>query len=608
MNKSIRFILLLATTLFAVQALLAAEPVNYYNNAKGKSDETLMTALRNIIRTHKEVSYSSGLLNAFAIADVDDEGYIIDIYSNCRYRPSDNGSSASHVGEGYNREHSFPRSWFGGEVAPMNTDVFHVYPTDIRVNSQRGNHPYGVCQNGTRLTYGSYVAKGKLGGSTYPGYTGTVFEPDDEYKGDLARTYFYMVTCYKNELPSWPGSPNLDYRTNNYKAFSTWTINMLMEWTRLDPVSEKEIKRNEAVYGIQRNRNPFIDHPELAEYIWGDKQGQPWGEDDSQPRITAPQNGLVFDMGTCTVDEQLEYKIYLEGKNLTEDLTLTFSDSENFSVYPSTFPASKINNGTMLTVTFKPIAEGTFYNEMTLSSSEASTSFKVFATATKKDEPNPPVELGDSIMEDWEDCETGGYWNKQIEGNAWTWDFTDAGIWGDNLKHGELSCRLGKTSSSSIAMAEDVVGNVGAISFWAGCFGNDPDANLRVDYSTDQGATWLELGDFTFKKGFLQHITMEVIANGTVRFRIVQTSGLRVNIDDITLYKRIEGPIPPPPTIKGDVNRDGEVTVADVNAVILFILNATRDAEAELPADVNCDGEVTIADINMIISIIIGGA
>ena len=157
MNKPIRFILLLATMLFAAQALLAAEPVNYYKNAKGKSDEALMTALCNIIRNHKEVSYSSGLLNAFAIADVDDEGYIIDIYSNCRYRPSDNGSSASHVGEGYNREHSFPRSWFGGEVAPMNTDVFHVYPTDIRVNSQRGNHPYGVCDKGTRLTYGSYV-------------------------------------------------------------------------------------------------------------------------------------------------------------------------------------------------------------------------------------------------------------------------------------------------------------------------------------------------------------------------------------------------------------------------------------------------------------------
>ena len=262
MNRTTRFSLLIAALAFTIQAAIAAAPTNYYNSAIGKSDEPLMAALRNIIRPHKEVSYSNGLLDAFKRADTDAQGYIIDIYSNCRYRPNDNGSSASHVGEGYNREHSMPRSWFNGAVAPMNTDVFHVYPTDIRVNSQRGNNPYGVCANGDRLSYGSYVAKGKLGTSTYPGYRGVVFEPDDEYKGDLARTYFYMVTCYKNELPSWPGSDQLDYRTNGYKAFSTWTINMLMEWTRLDPVSEKEIKRNEAIYAIQGNRNPFIDHPE----------------------------------------------------------------------------------------------------------------------------------------------------------------------------------------------------------------------------------------------------------------------------------------------------------------------------------------------------------
>ena len=228
MYKSIKITILLALAVLATQSVLADAPINYYNSALGKSDEALMMALRNIIRNHREVSYGSGLLNAFAIADVDDQGYIIDIYSNCRYRPSDNGSSAKNIGEGYNREHSFPRSWFGGEVAPMNTDVFHVYPTDIRVNSQRGNYPYGVCANGTRLTYGNYVAKGKLGKSTYPGYNGTVFEPDDEYKGDLARTYFYMATCYKTELPSWPGSEQLNYGTNKYKAFATWTINMLM--------------------------------------------------------------------------------------------------------------------------------------------------------------------------------------------------------------------------------------------------------------------------------------------------------------------------------------------------------------------------------------------
>jgi len=597
MNKPIRFIIMLAVTMFTTMTALAAAPSDYYDNAKGKQGEALMTALRNIIRNHTEVSYTSGLLRAFAIADTDDEGYIIDIYSNCRYRTSDNGSSASHVGEGYNREHSFPRSWFGGEVSPMNTDVFHIYPTDIRVNSQRGNNPYGVCEGGTRLTYGSYVAKGKLGNSTYPGYSGVVFEPDDEYKGDLARSYFYMVTCYKNELPSWPGSPQLDYARNGYKAFSTWTINMLMEWTRLDPVSEKEIKRNEAVYGIQGNRNPFIDHPELAEYIWGNKQGEAWGDEDPQPQITAPQNGWAFDMGTCTVDAQIEYMIYLEGKNLTEDLTLTISDSVNFWVNDDTFTASDVNSGTMLIVRFNPSSKGTFYNEMTLSSNEASTSFKVFATATEPDVPDPPVALGDSIVEDWEGCTTGGYWTDMVIGNAFTWDFVNAGIWNDNLSFGELSCRLGKTSSSSITMTEDVEGGTSAIAFWAACFGNDADANLRVDYSTNQGTSWNELGDITFTRGRLQYVIMDIPMEGNVRFRIVQTSGARVNIDDITVYGRSNE------ELWGDVNGDGEVNIADVNAVIDFIQGYSNNPKC----DVNGDEEVNIADINAVISIIIGG-
>ncbi len=372
---------------------------------------------------------------------------------------------------------------------------------------------------------------------------------------------------------------------------------MLMEWTRLDPVSQKEIKRNEAVYGIQGNRNPFIDHPELAEYIWGKKQGEAWGDEDPQPQITAPQNGLAFDMGTCTVDAQIEYMIYLEGKNLTEDLTLTISDSVNFWVNDDTFTASDVNSGTMLIVRFNPSSKGTFYNEMTLSSNEASTSFKVFATATEPDVPDPPVALGDSIVEDWEGCTTGGYWTDMVIGNAFTWDFVNAGIWNDNLSFGELSCRLGKTSSSSITMTEDVEGGTSAIAFWAACFGNDADANLRVDYSTNQGTSWNELGDITFTRGRLQYVIMDIPMEGNVRFRIVQTSGARVNIDDITVYGRSNE------ELWGDVNGDGEVNIADVNAVIDFIQGYSNNPKC----DVNGDEEVNIADINAVISIIIGG-
>ena len=602
MNRLARFIIIMAATVLAATAAYATEPTNYYNNALGKSDEALMTALRNIIYNHTEVSYTSGLLSAFKKADTNSKGYIIDIYSNCNYKPDDNGSSATYIGEGYNREHSFPRSWFNGAVAPMNTDVFHVYPTDIKVNSQRNNFPYGVCAKGDRLTHGNYVAKGKLGKCTYPGYNGTVFEPDDEYKGDLARTYFYMVTCYKNELPSWPGSDQLDYRTNKYKAFSTWTINMLLEWTRMDPVSDKEIKRNEAIYGIQGNRNPFIDHPELAEFIWGDKQGKPWtGSADPVPAaITLPENGSTIDIGTTYIDTPKEITVNVKGEGLILGITLTMEGNEYFYVSRNNFSASEVNSGTSFTIGFTADEEGTYSDVVTLFSDEISTTFTVTATVIKQGDtppPPPPVVLGDSITEDWEGCTTGGYWTDMVQGHQWKWDFTDAGIWSDNLRHGELSCRMGKTSSSAIAMAEDVDG-VSGIGFWIASYGTDSNADLHVDYSTDQGASWSMLGDFTVTRGNLQHYILDADLTGTVRFRIVQTTGSRVNIDDITVYGRIQD-LP----LSGDVNLDGEVNIADVNCIIGVIMGDPDTYEGR--ADINADGEVNIADINAVIDIIL---
>ncbi len=604
MKKFIRISTIIAAIIIAAQAAFAAEPVGYYDKALGKSDENLMSALRGIIRNHKEVSYSSGLLAAFKKADTDNEGYIIDIYSNCRYRPSDNGSSASHIGEGYNREHSFPRSWFGGEVAPMNTDVFHVYPTDIKVNSQRGNFPYGVCAYGTRLSYGNYVAKGKLGTSTYPGYSGTVFEPDDEYKGDLARTYFYMATCYKNEIPSWPGSPQLNYIGNRYKAFSTWTINMLMEWTRLDPVSEKEIKRNEAVYDIQGNRNPFIDHPELAEYIWGDKQGQVWkgSSEDIPAEITSPENGSVFDIGTTTEGVAVERSITIKGKGLSQGISLSMENNEYFYVTRNSFSASEINNGISIVIVFTAEEVGEFSDIVTLSNDEVTTTFTITATATKQGEtPDPPVVLGDSITEDWEGCKTGGYWTNQVQGHAWKWDFVDAGIWGDNLSHGELSCRFGKTNGSAITMAEDVEGGTSAIEFWAASYGNDSDATLLVDFSTNKGGSWIRLGSITVTRGALQQVIMDVPLKNNARFRIVQQSGMRVNIDDITIYGRSQEPI----DIPGDANGDGEVNILDINFIVNVILGDDTSDSSIKSADVNRDGEVNIADINLTLNAII---
>ena len=596
--KKVSTFLLMLVAFFTAFQVLASEPRNYYNNALGKNDEALMNALRSIIRSHTQLSYNA-LWDAFKITDTDSQGYIIDMYSNCRYRPDQHGGSSSTVGGGFNREHSFPKSWFDDDY-PMYTDLFHLYPTDIKVNNQRSNYPFGVCADGTRLVNGQYHGKGKLGKSTYPGYSGTVFEPDDEYKGDFARTYFYMVTCYKNELPSWPGSPQLNYSDNRYKAFSTWSINMLMEWTRLDPVSEKEIKRNDAVYGIQGNRNPFIDHPELAEHIWGSLQGQQWNGSGQEikPAITSPEDGSIFDMGTTTVGTELTYQILIKGEGLTKRLTTSMSDNEYFYVSANSFSASEANSGTMLSVTFTADDLGTFNDTINISSSEVSTTFVLIATATDQGEVPPPVVLGDSIMEDWEGCTTGGYWTKSVQGHAWTWDFVDAGIWSDNFSHGQQSCRLGKTSSSSITMAEDVEGGTSAICFWATCFGSDGDANLRVDYSTNHGTTWSELGDITVTRGILQQIIMDIPTTGSTRFRIVQTSGMRVNIDDITIFGR------DPQHLVGDVNCDGEVNISDINVIVDIILGGTVDDETMNYADVSSDHEINISDINALLNLI----
>ncbi len=170
----------------------------------------------------------------------------------------DEGGSASGEGEGYNREHSWPSSWFDDQ-APMRTDLFHIVPTDIYVNNRRGNYPYGEVSSPTWTSLNG----SRLGPCSWPGYSGTVFEPREDFKGDLARNYFYMTTRYLGEDAGWPGSPMTDGA-----QLLEWAEGLLIAWHLDDPVSTKELDRNEAVYDIQSNRNPFIDHPEYVLMIY----------------------------------------------------------------------------------------------------------------------------------------------------------------------------------------------------------------------------------------------------------------------------------------------------------------------------------------------------
>ena len=251
--------------LVAVASLCAQPKSGYYSSAKGQKGFSLKTALYHVVAKHKDIGYNS-VWTAYKTTDLRPDGKIWDMYSsttNYTYG-ADQGSGARGEGEGYNREHSFPKSWFN-KAQPMHNDLFHLYPTDIYINSMRGNLPFGEVGRVTKQSNGGFS---KCGDSKTPGYSGTVFEPNDEYKGDFARTYFYMATAYEDKIASWH-SPMLSGNKNS--GYKEWAIKMLLRWAQQDPVSQKEIDRNNAVEKIQGNRNPYIDFPGLEQYIWGEK-------------------------------------------------------------------------------------------------------------------------------------------------------------------------------------------------------------------------------------------------------------------------------------------------------------------------------------------------
>jgi endonuclease I len=252
--------------LFLGQVCVSQIPPGYYNSAAGLSGSPLKIALYNIIKNHTSISYNN-LWTAYPKTDKKANGKVWDMYSDVpagtppyQYTfVTDQCGNYSTEGDCYNREHSWPQSWFNSVTGPV-SDLFHIYPTDGKVNGERNNYPYGNVASPTWTSLNG----GKLGPCSNPGYNQTVFEPIDAYKGDFARGYFYMSTRYYSEDSGW-----LTSDATNKATILPWEVNVLLQWHHQDPVSAKEIARNDSVYyKIQHNRNPYIDHPEWADSVW----------------------------------------------------------------------------------------------------------------------------------------------------------------------------------------------------------------------------------------------------------------------------------------------------------------------------------------------------
>jgi endonuclease I len=257
------------TILLIHSFFLFGQPANYYSSASGLSGAPLKTALYNIIKGHTAIGYDN-LWPVFQVTDdQNNQGALVwDMYSNCSFTfGSEQCGSYSVECDCYNKEHSFPQSWFSS-ASPMVSDLFQVYPTDGKVNGIRDNFPYGeVGSADYTSTNGS-----KRGSCITSGYNGTVFEPADVYKGDFARTYFYMATRYENLIGGWQSKANADdvLDGTSFPCYDSWFLNLLGEWHVQDPVSQKEIERNNDIYTLyQNNRNPYIDHPEYVYQVWG---------------------------------------------------------------------------------------------------------------------------------------------------------------------------------------------------------------------------------------------------------------------------------------------------------------------------------------------------
>lgn len=322
---------------FIGNILFAQAPAGYYNGTSGLTGYSLKTKLHDII-SEKNINWHYGdLTNYYNQTDLDkyydhnitNTTYLLDIYSEIpnavdayEYTTANIIGSANAEGLGWNREHMMPQSTFYSNY-PMYSDMFYIIPTDARINQLRSNYMYGVSTTTASNIFYTFTNTSKIGRSAIPNYvyTGRVYEPIDEFKGDVARSLLYFAVRFEGKLGSFnynnnsnPASDTNPLDGTEERAFDPAYITMLLQWHNQDPVSQREIDRNNAVYNLQKNRNPFIDNPTWVNLIWN--QTPDSIAPQSPTNVSATQVSAFFTTLSWTPSldaDVLGYKIYQNG-------------------------------------------------------------------------------------------------------------------------------------------------------------------------------------------------------------------------------------------------------------------------------------------------------
>jgi endonuclease I len=503
---------------------------NYYQGADGLKGKALKTKLSSIISSGVTVISYKGLYDAYKKTDTRSDGYVRDWYSNItNYRHGiDNKGNYSKEGDMYNREHSVPQSWFGD--GNIKSDIVHVLPTDGYVNNRRGNLPLGEVNN---ATYQSANGYSKLGSCRTSGYSGTVFEPNDEIKGDMARIYFYMITRYEGSCGSWGNS----VFTPQYPGLTQWTLDMMMRWSKDDPVDDREVERNNAVYETQHNRNPFVDYPGLEEYTWGTKMNEPFSYDNyagaevdpnfvHEPIFSHPGGTFVLSVDVTITTNTADADIYytLDGSDATPGATL----------YTGPITITE-------TTTLKAVA-----------AKDGNVSHQTSATFTIVDEePVTPVNDGDVVFyESFDGCNGAGGGGDNWSDASGTFEADNDGWVSDGPFAGDQCARFGSGSKSGVVTTPEftLTTATSTLSFMAAPYNVDA-TSLKLEV-VGNGVTLSE-SELTMVNKEWTSYTITLTGTGTIRLKF--TPAKRFFLDEVLVTANSNDPTGIAPTYRSPI-------------------------------------------------------
>ena len=570
-------------------AITRSELAEYAQSLKGLKKSELKTKVHLLIGEPTTLRYGSGTDKTwwgFYYTDrIEDTNECVNRYSDQKFYFVQGIGPAI---DGMNIEHSFPKSWWGGKSSDDGyCDLYNLYPSDKAANSDKSNYP----MNKVEVVDPSKSSEkyDKIGHSTIEGKYSWCWEPGNQYKGDFARAYMYMATAYQNY--TWQGEQGLQQlENNNWPTLKSWAYTLYLKWLKSDPVDELEVDRNEAVAGIQHNRNLFVDYPYLAEYIWGDSINVAF---DPYTSITTAIDDTRYTGHATTIDVATPVFSPNGGTFTTPqkvEVSITCA-TDAASIYYTTDGSSPTKtNGTRYTGPFT-VSESIMLRAVASDgedrTSSIATAFFSFITA------------GDTIFaETFDNCKgTGG--NDGIFGNASATFNPDKEGWTSEASYGGKGCaRFGKSKvKGTVTTPTFSVNGTSTFKFMAAPYGSNDGTLLELSVNGNANATLSEK-QLAMKQGQWTNYTLTLTGQGMISITFAPAD--RFFLDEVyVIAEKEDEPLP------GDVDSDGEITTADAIDLINIVLGKADEDDYETEtADIDQNGVLDITDITKLIELL----